>query len=412
VNVDDSPATRAPRRLPSWIIVTIAGLTVWIASVAILVTIGYHVTLPAESVGMAAAGGGIGATAHQLTGKASGTDFLIDYAAAHALTHHDDAYAKSARLTVKVGEPWAVSTADPHPPTFLTLLLPFTLVRYRWAEAAYAAAMIFVLVATIRLLGVRWAFAIGAGVGIAIAFPGAYGISNPVPLIGLGVAIAYRYRDQPWVAGAGLALAAAPKWSGLLLVVPFLFTHRWRAAQVAVGLFAALAVIPIIWQHNVWSRYLKDGLHAISVNANRRDNAAVLHAAKDFGVPSLLAGAALFALTAFAATRARDTWWPTVWLVVAALPVAWMYSTLTLLPIAVVATRRPATWPRAVVLLMAGLISATPQGGPWTRYMYPVVVGLAWLLLFSRPAADESRFWPTLLSASAPRDIDDLPVSA
>lgn len=381
-------------RLPRGARVAATVAACWLGMLVLLIAIGYHVTLPDERTGMQPAGGGIGAAAHQLLGKAAETDFLIDYASAHALIHGDDAYAPSSALTKKVGIPWAVPTADPHPPTFLLLVLPFTVVRYQWAEAAWASAMVTALIVTIRLVGIRWWYAAGAGVAIAITFPGAWGISNPVPLIGLGAAIAYRFRDRPWIAGLGLALAAVPKWSGLLLVLPFLLTRRWRPVAASAAYFAATAIVPLAWQPSVWSRYLDSGVSAIRHNEVRGDNASLLHQASQIGIPSnvLLAGLVVAALVAVVSSR--DCWWPSTWLVVAALPIAWLYSALTLLPLAAIACLRPARWPRFVVLLLAGVLFGSPPAGPWTLPVFPFAVVLGFLLLFSRPALEEARWWP------------------
>lgn len=371
----------------------------WLGLLVLLITIGYHLTLPAEQTGMSPSGGGIGAAAHQLLGKAPGTDFLIDYASAHALIHGDDAYAPSSVLTAKVGSPWAIPTADTHPPTLLSLVLPFTVVRYQWAEAAWASAMIAALIVTIRLVGTRWWYAAGAGVAIAIAFPGAYGISNPVPLIGLGAAIAYRFRDRPWIAGLGLALAAAPKWSGLLLVVPFVLTRQWRHVRAAAVFFAAMAVAPLAWQPSVWSRYLDAGMSAIHYTEHRAANASLLHQASQAGVPSQALLAGLVLATVGAVLWSRDSWWPAVWLVVAALPIAWLYSAMTLLPLAALVCLRPARWPRFLVLVLAGGLVASPPTGPWTLPIFSFAVGLGFLLLFSRPADNEARWWPPELNS-------------
>ena len=97
--------------------------------------------------------------------------------------------------------------------------------------------MIFALIWTVHLVGVRLAIAAPIGLAIAATFPGAEaGIGNAVPLIGLGIAIAYRYRDSPIVAAIGLTLAAAPKYSGLLLVIPFVLTKgAWEQQPGLLG---------------------------------------------------------------------------------------------------------------------------------------------------------------------------------
>jgi hypothetical protein len=162
--------------------------------------------------------------------------------------------------------------------------------------------MVFALVATFRLVGVDPMWALVAGVVVAIIWPGAYGIGNVVPVIGLGVAIAWRWRDVPAVAGAGVALAAIPKLSGLILVVPFLLTARWKAATWAVGLTLLMGLVPLLLDDGVWSAYLDSGVEAIRLNAARADNASLINR----GVPELVVTVILAAAAIVASRRTGD----------------------------------------------------------------------------------------------------------
>src|SRR5207302_9731669 len=199
------------------------------------------VTVPDEAIALTPAGGGLGAAVHLLLGRPGGTDFLVDYASAYALVHQGDAYEIAEKLSERVGAPWPVSTANTHPPTMLPFILPFLAGDYGSALGAWSLAMLFVLILSVRFLEMHWLVAIGVGVALAVSFPGAYGIGNPVPLIGLGIAIAYRWRNHPLIAGLGIAIAAAPKISGILIVIPFLLSRRFKAVAVAAGVYGVMA---------------------------------------------------------------------------------------------------------------------------------------------------------------------------
>jgi hypothetical protein len=219
-------------------------------------------------------------------------------------------------------------------------------------------------------------WALVAGVVVAIIWPGAYGIGNVVPVIGLGVAIAWRWRDVPAVAGAGVALAAIPKLSGLILVVPFLLTARWKAATWAVGLTLLMGLVPLLLDDGVWSAYLDSGVEAIRLNAARADNASLFNR----GVPELVVTVILAAAAIVASRRTGDMYWPTVWLTVAALPIAWMYSLLTLAPLLARGLgRRPAGW--LVVVGAAVAVGSNPLG-EWPTVTFGVAVLFAFLALW------------------------------
>jgi hypothetical protein len=365
----------------------------YVLGVVILLAVGAHVTAPEESTALTPAGGGLGAASHALFGRPGGTDFLPDYVSALALRRNWDAYDITDTLSKRIHAEWPVENANPHPPTLLPLVLPFTLLSYQHGLAAWALAMICVYIATVRLMKVPWTWAIGVGLALAAAFPGAYGITNPVPLIGLGIAIAYRYRYDPLVAGIGLALATAPKVSGVLVFVPFLVARRFKTVAIGVGILAALAAIPMLFQSNVWSRYFSAGVHGADVNAARGDNASLLNFAERWHLSHPVAIVIIGVIAVLAALRTRDTFWPVVWVVVAALPIAWMYSLLTLLPLAVWIVLKRNHYAGAIVLVATGLMIGGSPLGQWPVAVVPIVVALALIALVLTAVPDDERFW-------------------
>ena len=201
--------------------------------------------------------------------------------------------------------------------------------------------------------------------------------------------VAWRYRNSPWIAAAGIAISAGSKTAGLLLAVPFVLSFRWRAISWAAAYIGVLAVTPVLLFHGVWQRYLDNGITAIRLNGERTDNASLLNAATKLAVPKVFVLAALAGAAVIVSIKARDTFWPATWLMVAALPVAWMYSLLTFLPLGIAAVRTGRTRPTVLVLLGLTFTIASPPLGFTATWMFPLVVAL---LLPVSGMTDESDF--------------------
>lgn len=368
--------------------------------VVVLFRVSEVVTLPDEALGIGPGDGGLAAASHELLGRPDPTDFLVDYASAHALTHGLDAYAVARTLIKKVAPDWPVNDANSHPPTLLPLILPFTLVTYHRALEFWSTAMIIAIGITLLLIGVRWPIAAAGGIALGLTMPGAYAIGNPVPLIGLGVAMAYRFRDRPWLAGLGIALATAPKLSGVILLIPFVLSQRFRAVAWAVGFLAILATIPVILQPTIWARYLKAGLQAIAMNEARYDNASLLKSLAHLGVPTLMGLTILGAGAVLAVLISRDVFWPAAWLMVASLPLAWLYSLITLVPVgASILIRRRSPLSASLLILAAGLTLASSPSGEWPVVVFPAVTVIVYLALIVAPPDPEPEFPLQLLPA-------------
>jgi len=392
-------------------VTTIVG--VYVLTLVGLLSLGRHITLPDEALANATSSGGLNASVRELVGRGDPSDFLIDYASAHALVHGGNAYGITANLVRGVGPAWPVETANPHPPTTLTLVLPATLLDYQDALAAWDLLMIFALAGTIYLLGARLSLAITLGLVIGLTFPGAYGISNSVPIIGLGIAIAYRWRDTPAVAGLGVALAAAPKSSGLLLVAAFLVSGRIRAIGWTAFWYGLAAVIPLAFDHHVWSRYFKAGLAAVTANSNRGDNASLLHLGRSWGMPDVATLAIIATIVGAVALLRRDLFWPSTWAMVATLPIAWMYSLMTFLPLVVWAVVRCSRRSASLAILASGFTLASAPLGTWGTVVFPIVTLVMLVLLTTASANDPgTAFWiPRWLDPFPPSRVTDLQMS-
>jgi hypothetical protein len=384
------------RQADVWVrrlVATCLAIAAFAATAIGLVALGRTIDLPNEADGLTPASGGAGAAAHELLGHNHPTDFLIDYASADALRDGVDAYAISADLTARVDVPWAVSTANPHPPTLLTLVLPLTALRYDHALAVWALGMAVLYGCTLRLVGVPLPWAIVGAFALTFTFPGAYGIGNPVPVIGFGGAVAWRWRTVPAIAGIGVALAAAPKVSGLVLLVPFVLAGRWRVAAWALAVLAVLAVVPLLFDSGVWSAYLDLGVDAARLTAARSDNAAIVHRAVGWGVPEVASMAVLGVVAGALAVWRRDAFWPAIWLTVAALPIAWAYSALTLVPVMAFVARRRSPWAPPVVAVAAAAMVGSSPAGMWPTWIVPFIVALVAVALVLDRTDGPSDLW-------------------
>jgi hypothetical protein len=301
---------------------------------AVLLVLGNVLTLPDEDLGMSPSVGPTGVALAQLLGKPVTTDFLIDYASANALLRGQDPYEISENLIARTDAPaWEIQIANPHPPSVLPIVLPFALLPYRAALAAWALTMAIGYFVSLRMMGLRGPSSLVATAACVLFWPGAYAIGNVVSVTAIGVAMAYRFRDSPWIAGLGIAWAATPKAAGLLLLIPFVITGRLRAAFAGCALFGFASVLPAFFFPQVWSSYWTLGTDAIASTRARPDNASILNLFERLGVPGSLALALLAAIASGAAVKSRDTFWPIVWLSVAALPIAWMYSLMAFVPL-------------------------------------------------------------------------------
>jgi hypothetical protein len=352
-----------------------------------------HVTLPNEAKGVGPEQGSLNAAVQQLLGRRVGTDFLADYASTRALVDGADPYAPIAATSTRIGEAWAVPDVNPHPPTQFAFVLPFTLLSYSAALSAWALLMVGVYITTLWALEVPLLYAVVGGVALAATFPGAYGIGNPVPLIGLGAALGWRWRDEPALAGAAVALATAPKLSGAVLVLPFLLTRRFRALWWAGGVLGVLATLPLFFEWDIWNRYGNVAPDAVRQVSARADNASLINLGHKVGVPTAAALALIGLATIALMVLRRDVYWPVVWLSVACLPIAWMYSLLTLVPLAVPIVWRAARVSVALVGLAAAAAVAIPPLGRWPVAGFPLVVALMFAAAATAPP-ERAQFWP------------------
>ena len=141
-----------------------------------------------------------------------------------------------------------------------------------------------------------------------------------------------------------------------------------------------LALLPLAFFRSTWSNYFDAGVYAITLNAARGDNASLLNLADKFGLATSLTVGILVIISLLIALWIKDTFWPIVWLAVAALPIAWMYS-ITLLPLFVVSVRRRNPWALGSTALATALAVGSSPYGLWPVRVVPLVMVLAAIAL-------------------------------
>jgi hypothetical protein len=176
--------------------------------------------------------------------------------------------------------------------------------------------------------------------------PAAWSVQQLTPIWLLAVALAFRWRARPTRAGLVIGLAALTKITPLVLIVPFALKRQWKAVYAATGVAAAAIAMLIVWQPASLSAYLDEGRRASEAQLHRTDNAGLVVAASHAaGRPGVVAAVVLLvAIVGLGVLwRGREgSWWIWPWLSVALLPIAWIYSLLSLLPVLLVAMRRDA----------------------------------------------------------------------
>jgi glycosyl transferase family 87 len=290
-----------------------------------------------------------------------------------------------------------LNTGNPsvYPPPALVLGLPFGLLPFTVAYAAWTTLLVAAVLATLRLLGVRdWrCYTIALG-----SCPVVFGLAlgNVVILVVLLAACAWRYRDNAHAAGLAVGLGIALKLLLWPLAVWFLATRRWRAAVVAaasasVTTFAAWAAIGF----DGFTSYPK--LLAVNNDVYSTHSWSLVAGAVGLGIPKgvgsalvSLLGLALLGCTFVLARRAdgdRRAFTLAMVVSVAALPIVWPASlAVMLVALALYAPTLDRLWLLFTLLWVAALLphsfadTGPPPGG---------VPELVWKMQHSAPPTAE-----------------------
>jgi hypothetical protein len=337
---------------------------------------------------------GIRVAAAELRGEGPNSDVAAEYVGARAVTAREDPYPVLGPAFQRVGLDWDVRHRSPHPPSTILLVLPLSWLDYPAFLAVWAWLMLGAIAVSLWALGLRAAWAPLAAVGLLAWQPASWSLGQLTAVWLLGVSLAWRWRDRPGWAGTAIGVAAATKFFGALVLLPFLIQRRWRAAVGFVSVTAALSVVLLVQEaisgDGLISRYLDVGRKTASEQMRRLDNAALMRVAVDrVGLLGALAFLALVgAVLATAVLRRsldRHTFGACTWASVALLPIAWVYSALPMIPALIAAWRGPLVSRLLAIAFVAVYVAVTPFGAVHVVPMAAATAGLGVAVLLATP---------------------------
>jgi hypothetical protein len=328
---------------------------------------------------------GVTTAASQLRGEGYRADFAQDYTAARALVTGGDVYEPLTVAFARIGLEWDVQAATTHPPTAGLVALPVAWLPWPLALTVWAWAMLGAIVAAAWAVADDLPAALVAGPVLLFWPPLGWSIGQLTVLLLLGQCLAWRWRDRPALAGSMIALATLPKWWTGILLVPFLLHRDWGVLRGFVAVIGAALLAVLVLNPQTFSGYLHEGREATQNTVSRTDNGALLPwLLHNYGHLGIAAGICL--VLAVIASRWRS-WHVWVWVSVATLPIAWIYS---LAPLAQGLVRYARVRPVAALFAVgvAMTASAQPYGDVAARYQAIAVMLIGGGLLLTRWSTD------------------------
>ncbi len=234
-----------------------------------------------------------------------GCDYLTYDAAARRLLAGSPVYDLTATQTGSCG-------LYQYPPSFLVLVLPFTLLSPDAAAWAWIVVSVIALVAGTFAMPIRFERRVIVLVLAGTSWPFLYGlrIGQVEALLYLLFALGWRWLDRPTWLGATIAIGALTKLQPALLVLWALLTRRWLVSVVAVVLGVLAVAAGLLLDARLWLdaatviRTISGS--AADVGANIAPAAIALQLGVDASVSSifgLLHTAAVIGLVLVAARR-------------------------------------------------------------------------------------------------------------
>jgi hypothetical protein len=285
-------------------------------------------------------------------------------------------------------------------------VVPFTLFDYPTAQTLWMLCMFACIVCTARVFNLTWKMSLLAGV-LSLAWPPAiWSLGQFTPIWLLGLALAYRFRDKPLLSGIFIGLASLPKYFAAAAMIYPLWRRRWAALVSFAGVWLAAVGLLLLLRPDALSAYAASNIGNSVDQILRPDNGAMVVVAWRLGGwPGLAAVVVLTLLVFLSALRSEGpaAWACLVWLGVATLPIAWVYSLLPLLPWLVLTLRSTPRYPRllALIALIMPYLSAAwlPIANPWFVALGIVISGIA----FAMAAAAKK---PAILLKSSRNQIE------
>jgi hypothetical protein len=330
----------------------------------------------------------------------SGTDIGSTVAAAAAMLDPSrGSYEPLAALHPLIGISWDVPHAHTHPPVEYPLFLPLVLIPYDIWLPGWFAFSTLCLAWSLRLVAVGPWEGYAIAVGFALTPVGFYSLGSTYPQLALCLAIAWRFRNNAWVTGTAASLFACGRFTGLLLLIYYPLTRRWRAVLASLSVLTLLTAISVVLEPESWGSYLTAGREAAEFTLNRSDNSSLLGAARHIGLPEWLPYFMIAGIAAMAYVRQQDKFWVLAWLSMALTPVAWTYAIAQLFPLAAAVWHRGALARSLIILTAFSIIfSRGAAGMVWSLAIVLLGLGLA-----LPPASRSPR---TEADAAAPEDFE------
>lgn len=310
------------------------------------------------------------------------SDFAQDYVGARALLNEtDELYPVLGPAFAEMGLQWDVPHRSTHPPTTFLIVLPFALLDYRSALILWMAVMFGCIVLTARVLGLSWTTSGLAGIVCLLWPPAIWSLYQVTPIWMLGLALAYRYRHHPRMSGALVSLASLPK----LFAAPALLYHflrrQWRALVGFGTVWGGALALLLLLRGDAINAYVSANVSNSLEQTLRPDNGALLVVTWRLGGWLGVGAAAALILSVLWSSlhsEGLSSWASVVWLGIALLPIAWVYSLLPLLPWLVLAFpgRSLSTRILAATALLVPYVAAAPTQRPWAVTLAIVVSGV------------------------------------
>ena len=277
-----------------------------------------------------------------------------------------------------------------YPPQLLFALMPLTPLPVPVAAALVAAGMIALLLATLRVLGIRDLRCYAAALLWVPAISGVLLSNVSIPLA-FALAVLWRYRDAVGPPGISLGLSVSAKLLLWPMFVWTLATRRLRLSlvAVAVGLSVTLAAWAAIGFDGLTS--YPDLLERLSeIQAER--SYSFVGMATTVGLPAtvgsvmcLLVGVLLLVLCVVFARRDDDarSFTCAVAATLALSPIVWLHYLVALLvPVAIARPRFSAIWLLPVVLWVS------PKPGyaeGWATFAPGIAAAILLVVVLARP---------------------------
>jgi hypothetical protein len=347
-------------------------------------------------------------------GDLARNEFTQDYVSARAARTGADPYGETYPLVQRYLGRDASSyelprfaARNPHPPTQVLLVRPFSLAGYRLARLLWLAAMAGCFAIAIGLLarelGLRPIGCAVVGIG-ALGIPVIqkdllYGQVNAVLLLAMVVGWIALRREKFALAGASIGIATAVKLFPLFLVIPLFRRSKraavWQLGSAAVLIFTSAAVLGLGSSNRFFTvsspenfRFWRAAPVSISLvglpfrwlAANPWSHTSVNSVSLAWVVAAMIGAACVFGAFKTQARFSGDVFWSAVPWMILSTPLAWESYLSLAVPFAmliVVASFRRDRLPHPLMMAaLALMLIGVPPGLPGSSHGIGLVAQL------------------------------------